>query len=133
MTECYLFETCIELSTTGCDDDCISGEETCPPLTCSEYGICNGPQIGINQQVSTEDDCLSLCKDNHECFWYSYNATEQSCSLMSACDEVDSCNNDICTYGQKKCSLGRPGKTSGHLFTFNLGQLLWLALNFNPV
>ena len=96
---CYLYEVCNTLSADGCEGDCISGDAACPQLICSAYGTCNGPQIGSTLEVSNEDDCIAICKGNDECFWYSYDVADNLCSLMSACDAVDACNNDLlCTH-----------------------------------
>ena len=95
---CWAWESCTDLVTDDCDD-CISGDASCPsevsggtlnyyalrwlifwcflsPVeVCSAPGLCIGTQVGYETQVASEADCLSGCKENNDCNWYSYDST----------------------------------------------------------
>ena len=99
---CYAWQTCLTFSENTCSD-CISGDATCSPYTCSEPGLCTGISLG-SLVATSENECLDVCKATAQCQWYSYDSTLQFCQLTETCDAVETCSSDTCTHGQKECS-----------------------------
>ena len=121
-TVCSMYQTC-PISDNSCHD-CFSGDVSCsyecdrqgnysiekacvnfmshfPPL-----GFCDGSSVAIDV-TSTREDCITECKDNQFCEWWSFDNRDGFCTLLSSCTALDlSCA--TCISGQKQCSAEGP-------------------------
>ncbi len=51
--------------------------------------------------------CVSTCRSNPSCQWFTYNSLDKACILLRDCPTISEC--DSCLSGQTQCSE-REGK-----------------------
>lgn len=110
---CVLTNDCpVRGSTADCDGgNCVYGEATCSPLNvCNEVGLCQGVMEEVSTQ-STLAACSTVCDNNANCLYYTYNSQDDKCFIFSSdCSEslntgCPQCGN--CVTNQKGCATAR--------------------------
>lgn len=115
---CFSFVECTNLSVATCQTlgDCISGDKECIEAQCDLAGQCDGGLVSFST-TATRDDCLQLCKDAPTCAWYTFDTSNNYCTLSSDCAYLDT-NCATCVAGEKDCELGSgpvdPGSKETH-------------------
>ncbi len=55
-------------------------------------GFCLGSTVGNVADIGDPYECLSFCKDSTNCNWFTYNPTQELCSLHPDCYlDAESC------------------------------------------
>ena len=103
---CFAFVECKDLSVSTCsaEGDCVSGDVECEDAQCDLAGQCDGGLVRF-ETTPTRDSCLQLCKDEPACAWYTFDSSNNFCTLSSNCAFLDA-NCVTCVAGEKDCDLG---------------------------
>ena len=84
------------------------GDSDCSGYQCSIPGFCEGNLV-LALDSSGKDLCITACKENSQCNWWSYNGADNVCALLSTCAIIDeACT--TCVSGQKDCQGGVTGR-----------------------
>ena len=103
--DCTAFLNCVQISDVSCPD-CVSGSVDCDSgddLVCLQPGRCLGTFIDNDYSVILKS-CSESCAEEPECQWWSFDETEELCTLTKDCDTVDKSCEPYCYFGQKGCN-----------------------------
>ena len=78
-------------------------------LQCSVPGECIHSDLIRPEVVNNEKECLSNCKAEANCKWYTHNKNTTTCMLLENCKELSTEECDICVSGEKGCDLYQCG------------------------
>jgi len=117
--------SCTSLSTCS---TCSSGPSVCPSTTttttaspsgcddCFEVGRCNGNTVGTDL-ANDECECQEMCSMNSNCKVFTFDSSNNICSLTGNCSSVSTCS--TCLNGPPECPAGEcqdcfsPGNCQG--------------------
>ncbi len=119
---CLGLVDCVTLDDKTCQD-CYSGSRECPgkpikpiiilffkkqkptffvDLQCWVPGSCVGHTISA-ENVSNEDECLTLCKSEASCQWITFNEIDGACILLTECSALGVSDCNTCWSSQVQC------------------------------
>ncbi len=74
-------------------------------LQCSMMGQCVNSNLIYEGNAKTRQDCHQKCKNNDDCYWFTYHASQKYCLLYANCGNITESGCDSCVTGEKNCDL----------------------------
>ena len=74
-------------------------------LQCSMMGQCVNSDLIYAENAKTRQDCHQKCKNNDDCYWFTYHASQKYCLLYANCGNITESGCDSCVTGEKNCDL----------------------------
>ena len=81
-------------------------EKACQDYKCEVYGKCVGNSVG-EANVNNTNECTRECQDTPACNYWTYNPSDNVCSLYGDCAVIDKFSCPTCIFGDRNCSLGK--------------------------
>ena len=100
---CFAYENCPAVDETACPD-CVSGQATCDVLQCNQVYICDGDKVFQGNRIPASE-CADKCLEMDDCEWYSYDSSQDKCTLTSDCPATIACIGTSCKHNQKYCAI----------------------------
>ena len=97
---CEFLDNCDDIQTDTCPN-CVSGQVSCPIYECNLHGLCMGNIVDSSIENS-KHDCLTNCRNNPNCHWFSYSKNLKTCLLFSTCPSLNENEVDYVS-GQAEC------------------------------
>ncbi len=74
-----------------------------PELPCDAPGKCEGGRELNEVVLGSSLECHTMCVEEKECVWYTYDSDDSACILMDGCPDVFTDNCPSCVYGHTLC------------------------------
>lgn len=82
----------------------VPGDRECKELNCGLHGACDSLIVAL-KLVDNANLCISACKEESICNYWTYKNSTRQCSMYEDCLEIDTTVCPECIYGEKLCPV----------------------------
>ena len=82
----------------------FAGDRECEELMCHLPGACIDIIIAL-EHVNSKNQCITACKEEPLCDYWTYKDSTGQCSMYEDCPETDTTGCPSCVSGEKGCPI----------------------------